>query len=364
MINILHTEASPGWGGQEIRILNEAKGMRNRGFNIILVIQSGGKLVEKAIDENFIVYEMPFNKLSIPFCVARLVYIIIKHNIDIVNTHSSLDAWSGGIAARICRRKIIRTRHLSTKIKPGINSRLLYGYLADSVVTTCKETADVIRKQANIPPTKCLSIPTGVQKVTINYNKVREFRKKFNINVEDCIVGTVCIIRVWKGLLDLLQAAKKLQHINNLKWVIIGSGVSENWLKEKHKQMGLEDNVILTRYIEKPWEAIEAMDIFILLSTANEGVSQASLQAAYLKKPLITTDTGGLGEVCIHNKTGLQVPTFSPDIVASSVLQLYQNKDLRTIFGINAHNLVMENFTMEKTLNDMEGVISNVLPRF
>ena len=30
-LRILHTEASLGWGGQEIRILTEAAGMRSRG---------------------------------------------------------------------------------------------------------------------------------------------------------------------------------------------------------------------------------------------------------------------------------------------------------------------------------------------
>ena len=34
---ILHTENSTGWGGQEIRILTEARGMLDRGHQVMLL---------------------------------------------------------------------------------------------------------------------------------------------------------------------------------------------------------------------------------------------------------------------------------------------------------------------------------------
>ncbi|MBT7461989.1 MAG: glycosyltransferase family 1 protein, partial [Waddliaceae bacterium] len=44
-MHILHTEASPGWGGQEIRILRESEGLRERGHDVIFIIQENGGLV-------------------------------------------------------------------------------------------------------------------------------------------------------------------------------------------------------------------------------------------------------------------------------------------------------------------------------
>ena len=35
---ILHTESSNGWGGQEIRILKEAIGLRSRGHEIVFAV--------------------------------------------------------------------------------------------------------------------------------------------------------------------------------------------------------------------------------------------------------------------------------------------------------------------------------------
>ena len=48
MLTILHTEASPGWGGQEIRILTEAHAFAKLGFRVILACQPDRPLAREA----------------------------------------------------------------------------------------------------------------------------------------------------------------------------------------------------------------------------------------------------------------------------------------------------------------------------
>ncbi|MBX7067125.1 MAG: glycosyltransferase family 4 protein [Parachlamydiales bacterium] len=355
-MNILHLEASHGWGGQEIRILREAEGMRERGHTVILAVTRGGGLVSRAKNAGFIVYELNFRRASWPICLFQLLSIMRKHKIDLVNTHSSLDSWIGGIAARIARRSIVRTRHLSTNIKPGFNSRFVYGTLADFVVTTCSSILPMIVKQSGKSPDQCKSIATGVNPklIQVTPGESVAFRKKWNIEADDFLVGTACFMRSWKGIDDLLKAADRLRDVPNLKWVIIGGGHAE-----RHHRFAAElklANVIFTGHLDHPFPAIAALDIFALLSTAHEGVSQAILQAAYLGKPLIATRTGGLGEVCIDQQTGLNVAPFSPLEVAEAVMKLKESSELRSFFGENAKRLVLEQFTLTHTLDEMEKV--------
>ena len=363
IMKILHTEASPGWGGQEIRILREAKGMRERGHKVTMAIMNNGGLVAEARKAGFTVYELPFHKLKLPLCLIQLIKIIKRHDIDIINTHSSLDAWTAGIAGRIKNRKIIRTRHLSTPNRPGINSICLYRGLADHVITTCKIAADRIKKEAGLTDSRCCSIPTGIspEQLSVTGKEVIDFRENLGLSPKDCLVGTTCILRSWKGVSDLLHAAHKLRNTPNLKWLIVGNGISEAWFRQQWKELGLEQTVIFTGYLSRPWVAIAAMDIFMLLSTGHEGVSQASLQAAYLKKPLITTNIGGLGEVCINGKTGLLVPTHDPEAVAINTMKLYNSPKLRKEMGDLAHRLALEKFTIKKTLDETEAIYKNLL---
>ena len=357
-MKILHTEASPGWGGQELRILREAEGMRARGHEVILVVQKGGGLVAPAREAGFLVYETPFAKKHGIGILFKLLYIIYKHRIQIINTHSSLDSWIAGVAGKVTRRKVIRTRHLSTPIREGWNSKLLYNWLPDSVVTTCEEAAEMIKRQANLPPERCRSIPTGVDPtmLTVDPDEVARFRESIGVEPHETLAGTLCVLRGWKGVSDLLGAAKILEDHPHLKWLIVGGGVSEDHLRKERKAFGLEKKVIFTGHLDVPYTALAAMDIFLLLSWANEGVSQASLQAAWLKKPLITTPIGGLGEVCLDGETGLQVPIKSPSEVAKAVERLLDQPQLRPQMGEEGHKRVKNNFTLRHTLDGMERI--------
>lgn len=356
-MNILHLEASPGWGGQEIRILREAEGMRKRGHTVILGVMKGGGLVQRARAAGFTVYELNFKRFAWPFCLFQLLKIMRRHQIDLVNTHSSLDSWIGGIAARLARRIVVRTRHLSTPIKAGWNSRFLYGTLADFVVTTCASIIPMISAQSGKKLSLCRSIATGVdpEKIAVHAGEAEAFRRSIGAESGDFLIGTACFMRSWKGIDDFLKAADHLRDIPRLKWVIIGGGHAETY-KKRASEMRLEKIVQFTGHLDNPFPALKALDLFVLLSTAHEGVSQAILQAAYLEKPLLATATGGLGEVCLDQITGLQAPPFSPEFVAAAIRRLQGDPSLCRQLGQNARKLVEEKFTLAHTLDQMEEV--------
>lgn len=355
-MKILHTESSNGWGGQEIRILREAEGMRRRGHEVVFAVVGGGKLVEKARMAGFSVYEIDFQKIKAVKVLNELIGIIRKHDIEIVNTHSSLDAWLGGVAARICKKQIVRTRHLSTPIRKGMNSRLLYKTLADRVVTTSSGIIPMICTQAKISQDRCRCIPTGVETIEVDSEEIEAFRQSLRVDPTDILVGTACVVRSWKGIKDLMRAAELLREHKNIKWVVVGGG----YLDQYQDYLDLKGALTFTGHLNNPHPAIAAMDIFVLLSTAHEGISQSSLQAAFLKRPLVTTTVGGLPEVNIEGKTGFLVPPFSPEKIAEAVLKLASDPKLRRQFGSAAHTRVLEKFTMSHTLDQMEEVYTKL----
>lgn len=365
-MKILHLEASPGWGGQEMRILREGEGMRACGHEIIFGVMKGGLLIPQACKAGFTVYSLCFQKRHWAVCLIRLLWLIHRHKIDLINTHSSLDAWIGGIAGRISGRPIVRTRHLSTPIKKGWNSRVLYGWLADFVVTTCTSIIPMICQQSKKEATRCRSIPTGVDPLSIEKGLAASFDPTrsnlvhgIGIGSQDFLVGTACFMRSWKGIDDFLRAAHLLRGSLDIKWVIIGGGHEDEYRK-KAKELLLQETVYFTGHLENPFPALRALNVFSLLSTAHEGVSQALLQAAYLGKPLITTRTGGLGEVCLDQQTGILVEPFSPTQVAKAVLRLKENRQLCIELGKRAQQFVKERFLLEQTIDQMERVYTEM----
>ena len=48
MLTIMHTEASVGWGGQELRILSEATAFAKRGFRLLIACQPRSRVALEA----------------------------------------------------------------------------------------------------------------------------------------------------------------------------------------------------------------------------------------------------------------------------------------------------------------------------
>ncbi len=355
-MNILHTESSNGWGGQEIRILKEALGLLKRKHKVFLAVVKGGKLADYAKKSGLIVYEVDFRRCFALSTLKKLVEIIRKEKIEVVNTHSSLDAWIGGIAARLTSCRVVRTRHLSTPVRGGLNASLLYRGLADFIVTTSSAIIPHLAQQARLPLSRFSSVPTGVEPFNIVETEKKSFRAQLGVDEKSTLVGTVCVVRSWKGIQDLIKAAQLLKQHSNIKWVVIGGGYIE------HFTPLLDPSTPLTFFghLDEPFSAMAGLDIFVLLSTAHEGVSQASLQAAFLKKPLVATPIGGLSEICIDRVTGIVVPPSSPKKVAEAVLQLALDSEKRRVYGEAAYRLVNEKFMFKETLNQMEKIFSKM----
>ncbi len=293
-----------------------------------------------------------------------LIRIVKQKKVDIINTHSSIDAWVGGMVGKLLGVKVLRTRHLSSKISSGLNSKILYSCLAQAVVTTCEAVANHLRNELKMNEFICKSIPTGVDplEIQVDESEVKQFRLQLGIQPEDCLAGTLCVLRSWKGISDLLKSAKQLSDIPNIKWLVVGGGMSEERYLKERRELGLEEKVIFTGHLDNPFTALASMDIFLLLSTANEGVSQASLQAAFLGKPLITTTVGGLPEVCLHQETGFQVPISSHEDVSHFVKALSLNSNVRKEMGRKAKELVLNKFLLNATIDNMESMYFTLLP--
>src|SRR6185295_186082 len=111
-IRIVHTESSLGWGGQEIRILTEARALAARGHQLTLIAPAESMIFSHA---------GKFGIEAIPMDIARkgprnlfaLKSWFSGNHPDVVNTHSSTDSW---LAALSCKAPIVRTRHISAAV--------------------------------------------------------------------------------------------------------------------------------------------------------------------------------------------------------------------------------------------------------
>jgi len=79
------------------------------------------------------VYELNIVKQAHALNIPKLIRIIRQEKIEVVATHSSVDSWAGGIAAKLSGRRLVRFRHNLYPLGRDPLTRLIYA-IPDRIV--------------------------------------------------------------------------------------------------------------------------------------------------------------------------------------------------------------------------------------
>ncbi|MBI3345402.1 MAG: glycosyltransferase [Gammaproteobacteria bacterium] len=359
-MHILHTESSLGWGGQEIRILTEAEGMLARGHTVTLLCPRESTIYHEAISRGVAVVALPIARKS-PQGLYAIVQWLKNHRVSIVNTHSSTDSWLVALAACLLRNPppIIRTRHISAAIPDNAPTRWLYTKASRHIVTTGEALRQQLIAVNGYSSGRITSIPTGIDTGRFVPGDRMKARRKLGLVENVFLIGIVATLRSWKGHCYLIEAFAKLADEHT--WlVIVGDGPQREALKKQIAERDLDDRIIMAgnQHDVLPW--LQAMDIFVLPSYANEGVPQALVQAMLCALPVITTSVGSIQEAVQHEQTGLIVEPKNPQALAGAMERLLSDASLRQRLGEAARRYAQERFGLTAMLDKMEAIFTEV----
>ena len=143
--------------------------------------------------------------------VRRLARLVRERGVTLVHTHSSVDAWLGGMAARLAGRPVVRTRHVSIPVRRRGN--LVYTRLADRVVTSGEAIRAVV-VAAGVAPDRVVALPAGVNLEEFRWREPGDaegeaVRKELQLGSP--LVGSVAMFRGSKGHVHLLDAMAGLR---------------------------------------------------------------------------------------------------------------------------------------------------------
>ncbi|MBI5199210.1 MAG: glycosyltransferase [Nitrospirae bacterium] len=364
-LTVLHTESSLGWGGQEIRILEEAKGLTGREHRLIIACQSESELSIRAKEAGLEVITLSMRKISYLSAVLKLRSIIDDYGVDILNTHSSRDSWLGSIAGRLSKKRpiILRTRHLSTTVSRGLLSRFLYEILPHRVITTGESIRNQMITDNGFDGKKIMSIPTGVNIDLFDPKRVDEtLRSEWGVPRGVPAIGMVAVIRSWKGHEYFIDAAGMvLKEFPEARFFIVGDGPRKEIVSDYIKERGLHDSIIMIGQMDDIPRVMAALDIVVLSSYANEGLPQVLLQSLAMGKPVVASNVGSISEVIVDGKTGYLIPPRDPSKLAEGIMSFIKRNGLRDEMGMEGRRLVTSRFSLEGMLDRIEDLYKELL---
>jgi len=304
--------------------------------------------------------------------LIRLIRLINRERPDIVHTHTAKAGTLGRIAAKLTGVPIvIHTFHghvfhsyfgfFRTKFFLWLE-RLLAKF-TDVIITVSEQQREEIIKYKIAEPEKIIAIPLGLDlKPFINSDTdPNEVRREFSVPEETKLVGIVARLVPIKNHVCFLEAARLvLAHYDNVRFMIVGDGELRSTLEHKARDLGIEDRVIFMGFQNNLQKIYAGLDI-IALSSYNEGLPVALIEAMAAGKPVISTDVGGVVDLILDGDNGLLVPSNDPKSLAEATLYLLEHPERRKMMGVAGRKKVYPHFDKKRLVRDIDNLYENLL---
>lgn len=362
-IKVLHTEWSDGWGGQEIRIINEMIAVREQGVEVFLACTNHAQIKQKALDNGIKVFILPFRGNADFKTLFGIKKIIQENQIDIVNTHSGKDTWVGGLAAKLAGIKFIRTRHLSNPIKSSRSNFI--NELADFIFTTGEGVRIDMITNNRINPEKIQSIPTGIDADIYDLNNFdrQACRELFQFKDGQIVIGIIAVLRQFKRHDRFLNMARNIIDNNpdkDIHFVMAGDGPQRENLSNMIIDLDLQSHVSILGHVSNVPELLQALDVFVLTSDSGEGVPQSVMQALLINTAVVSTNAGSTKDLYNDNNFIL-IGKDSQEDLNEACNKLVNSHELRNQYASNSRNYVLDNFSRVRMTEKIMKVYSNLM---
>ena len=333
-IKVLHTESSLGWGGQEIRVLTEAKIYSKYGHEVIVAADKTSMIAKRAhlYGVRCDGINLQKKRLADLFSLRKLIKEVRP---DVISCHSSTDHWLSALARLTLNIKpaIVRTRHISTHVHRKLSSKWLYNNGCESIMTTSESIKDDLTRDKFVR-TPATSVPTGIDTdIFVPGNKLKQ-RKLLKLPQKHFIFGIAATLRSWKGHSDLIEAFNLLK--NPLcTLIIIGDGPQMENCKKLAKNSSYPENIKFIGDLQNIVPYLQGIDCFVLPSYANEGVPQALLQAMSVGLSIISCPVGGIPETLRNYKRAILTKPKSPELLSKAMLKIMKTTNTNQLKNIH-----------------------------
>lgn len=359
---VLHTEWSMGWGGQEIRILSEMKAFRELGVPMEIACRKGSRIGQEAGQAGFTVHFLPFAGRINPATILGLRRIVHAGRFSLIHTHSSIDSWCGGLAGKLFAIPVVRSRHLSSAVPPGLNARIVYDWLPDAVISSGRHIRDHLVDVCGCHPAKHFSVPAGADHLRFSPEADgAAIRAEFGLG-DAPVIGIVAVLRSWKGHRVLFEAcASLLVDFPAMRLLVVGDGPLREHLPVWASELGLDSHVIFAGHRDDVPACMKAMDACVLPSLKNEATSQVMPQAMLVGTPVVSSSAGGLTEVVQDGVTGLVVPPGDSGALAEALKECLTHPEETQQRARRAREHALKQLTFDKQIDNTLAVYHWVL---
>lgn len=324
------------------------------------------------------------NPLMDVFAFISVLYTIVTFKADIVHTHGAksgfigrLSAWFAGVPV------IVHTFHghffhsYFSKTISGFIVRIerLIGKITTyAVALSDAQKNELAEKYKILPAAKIKIIPLGFAFDEHNNSAAlrNAFRDRYGLQPDEVavgIIGRIVAVKNHSFFNNVVQDLINVPPSNSTAFFIIGDGDLKHEVKKdlQLKKISFDTTIITTKnrvlftsWLTDMYEAMNGLDI-IVLTSLNEGTPLSIIEAQYFKRPVVSTNVGGVKDTMVDGKTGFLSESDDVTTFAKKLRLLIENEELRRQMGDEGYRFVSTRFSKQEEIEKTKELYRNIL---
>jgi len=383
-IRILHIIESLGSGGAERLLYTNLKYMDGNRFehSVVTVFHKADYWKQPILEMGISVESLNCGGYrDVPAAIFSMMRKIRRLQPDVIHTHLFAANILGRVAGKLTRTPVLSSIH-NPEYEPEafIDTAHLHSRKLPIAKFLDKHTAffsckEMIAVSNHVKQTTILRLRYPSRRIKVLYNPVDEsdlaatlsrksLLEKLGLPQNSLILLNVGRVSPQKGLIYAIQAMPEvLRHFPNAHLISIGSQDDQFYLslvQDEIEKLGISYAVHLLGEKRKVRDFLHACDLFVF-PTLYEGLGIALAEAMAVGCACIVSEIAPLNEFVIHTVNGIFVEPQKPRELASAIINLLNDSELRKTLAMAAQKTASELFQPQAAANRLGEIYMSVL---
>ena len=304
-----------------------------------------------------------YRAIRVLFSFVSLFIFLLWNRPKIVHCFLPKAYLMGGICSilagtpyKVMSRRSLNTYQLNHPILAGIEKKL-HRHM-DIIMGNSKAVMNQLEQEA-VLPAKLRLVYNGVNESRFNdIEDAMATRDSLGISDASLVFVIIANLIPYKGHKYLLDALALIANELPKPWDILIVGRDDGiglTLKKQAQTNGIANSVHWLGARKDIPSLLKASDIGIL-SSLEEGFSNAILECMAASLPMVVTNVGGNAEAVDEGVTGFVVTPGDASSMAHALLHLARNESIRKEYALAAQRRVKLHFSLEACVNHYDEV--------